>query len=131
MRTIDADESTEPKFMERVYAVVTQIPSGRVTTYGAIARAVGHPRSARMVGWAVNNPPPEVGACCHRVVNRIGFLSGGWSFGHPDVMRDQLRAEGVNFVDEYQVDLKRHFWDPDLESTPADEMDNLEDVAVD
>ena len=81
-----------------------------------------------MVGWAVNSPPPELDLPCHRVVNRIGYLSGGWHFGHPDVMRDALLDEGVTFVDEYQVDLTRHFWDPSLESATADEMDDLEDV---
>jgi methylated-DNA-protein-cysteine methyltransferase related protein len=117
-------------FMDRVYALVAQIPHGHVTTYGAIARAIGQPRSARMVGWAVSAPPPELQLPCHRVVNRIGFLSGGWHFGHPDVMRDALQAEGVQFVDDYQVDLKRHFWDPSVESATADEMDDLEDVPI-
>jgi methylated-DNA-protein-cysteine methyltransferase related protein len=100
--------------MDRVYALVAQIPHGSVTTYGAIARAIGQPRAARMVGWAVSAPPPELQLPCHRVVNRIGFLSGGWHFGHPDVMRDALQAEGVQFIDEYQVDLKRlcQVWDP-------------------
>ena len=122
--------STETNFTNRVYAVVARIPLGRVTTYGAIARALGEARSARMVGWAINSPPPELDLPCHRVVNRVGFLSGGWHFGHPDVMLDALLAEGVRFIDEYQVDLKRHFWDPDLDSTAADEVDDLERVAL-
>jgi methylated-DNA-protein-cysteine methyltransferase-like protein len=125
------DVSTGTNFTNRVYAVVARIPHGRVTTYGAIARALGEPRSARMVGWAVNAPPPELQLPCHRVVNRIGFLSGGWHFGHPDVMRDALREEDITFVDEYQVDLKQHFWDPDLDSATADEMDDLERIALD
>lgn len=116
--------------MERVYASVAAIPHGRVTTYGAIARSIGQPRAARMVGWAVSAPPPAMQLPCHRVVNRIGFLSGGWHFGHPDVMRAALKAEGVHFVDEYQVDLKRHFWDPSLDSSAAHEVDDLEDVPV-
>jgi methylated-DNA-protein-cysteine methyltransferase-like protein len=118
-----------PKFIDRVHEVVAQIPYGRVTTYGAIARSLGEAKSARMVGWAVNSPPPELNLPCHRVVNRIGFLSGGWHFGHPDVMRDALLAEAITFVDEYQVDLDRHFWDPSLESAAADEMNDLEDIA--
>jgi len=81
-----------------------------------------------MVGWAVNSPPPELNLPCHRVVNRIGYLSGGWNFGHPDIMRDALLDEGVTFVEEYQVDMKRHFWDPSLESAAADEMNDLEDI---
>ena len=117
-------------FVDRVHRIVARIPPGSVTTYGAIARAIGDPRAARMVGWAVSSPPPELHLPCHRVVNRIGFLSGGWHFGHPDVMKNQLLAEGVVFRDEYQVDLKRHFWDPSLDSPSTDEMNDLEHVAV-
>ncbi|HET7056181.1 MAG TPA: MGMT family protein [Thermomicrobiales bacterium] len=117
------------KFIDRVHEVVARIPFGRVTTYGAIARSLGEARAARMVGWAVNSPPPELNLPCHRVVNRIGFLSGGWHFGHPDVMRDALLAEGITFVAEYQVDLSRYFWDPSLESAATDEMDDLKDIS--
>jgi methylated-DNA-protein-cysteine methyltransferase related protein len=124
------DVSTGTNFTNRVYAVVARIPHGRVTTYGAIARSLGEPRSARMVGWAVNKPPPELQLPCHRVVNRIGYLSGGWHFGHPDVMRDALLDEHITFVDEYQVDLRRHFWDPDLDSASADEVDDLERITL-
>ncbi len=99
-------------FIERVYAVVACIPYGRVTTYGRIARALGAPRSARMVGWALNRTPPELQLPAHRVVNRVGFLSGGLHFGHHDVMRDLLLAEGVPFVEEYTVDLGAALWDP-------------------
>lgn len=99
-------------FDERVYTVVSAIPRGRVTTYGLIARALGDPRSARMVGWAMRRTPPGRRIPAHRVVNRIGFLSGGWHFGHPDIMRDRLVAENIQFVDEYQVDLTMNLWDP-------------------
>jgi methylated-DNA-protein-cysteine methyltransferase-like protein len=99
-------------FVERVYAVVASIPHGRVTTYGRIARALGAPRSARMVGWALTRTPPELRLPAHRVVNRVGFLSGGEHFGHPDVMRGLLRDEGVPFVEEYTVDLAAVLWDP-------------------
>jgi methylated-DNA-protein-cysteine methyltransferase related protein len=99
-------------FPERVYAMVAAIPYGRVTTFGRIARALGAPRSARMVGWALTRTPPEMHLPAHRVVNRIGFLSGGLHFGHPDVMRGLLIAEDVTFVDEYTVDLARFVWDP-------------------
>jgi methylated-DNA-protein-cysteine methyltransferase related protein len=122
-------QQSGPKFVDRVHELVAQIPFGRVTTYGAIARALGEVRAARMVGWAVSSPPPELNLPCHRVVNRIGYLSGGWHFGHPDVMRDALLAEGITFVDEYQVDLGRYFWDPSFDSAAADKMDDLEDVA--
>lgn len=104
-------------FPERVHAVVARIPWGSVTTYGAIARALGSPRSARMVGWALRYARPDQNLPCHRVVNRIGFLSGGEAFGHPDIMRDLLLAESVPFCDAYQVDLNRAFWDPADDST--------------
>ena len=100
------------QFAARVYDLVGRIPRGRVTTYGRIARAVGDPRAARMVGWALMHGVECDDLPCHRVVNRIGFLSGGWHFGHPDVMRGLLLAEGVPFKDEYQVDLERCLWIP-------------------
>jgi methylated-DNA-protein-cysteine methyltransferase related protein len=128
MPKVANDADRRPNFVERVYVVVAQIPYGRVTTYGAIARSLGEARSARMVGWAVNSPPPELDLPCHRVVNRIGYLSGGWHFGHPDIMRNALLEERITFVDEYQVDLTRHFWDPSLESAASDEVDDLEDI---
>lgn len=99
-------------FAERVYAVVEAIPVGRVTTFGLIARALGSPRSARIVGGALMHTPEDRHIPAHRVVNRIGFLSGGWHFGHPDIMRDRLLAEGVPFKDEYTVDLVKVIWDP-------------------
>ncbi len=101
-------------FAERVYGIVAAIPAGRVTTYGLIARAIGSPRSARIVGWTLRHGPDHHDLPAHRVVNRIGFLSGGWHFGHPDVMRDRLLAEGVPFrdLDEYLVDINACLWDP-------------------
>lgn len=85
-----------------------------------------------MVGWLMHAVPPELDLPCHRVVNRYGYLSGGWHFGHPDIMRDRLLAEGVSFEDEYQVDLKRCLWLPweeDELSTTTDEVDDLDSVA--
>lgn len=99
-------------FVEAVFAVVRQIPVGKVTTYGRIARVAGAPRSARMVGWALHHAPEDIAAVAHRVVNRNGELTGGWSWGHPQVMRSLLEDEGVTFVAEFQVDLVRHLWEP-------------------
>jgi methylated-DNA-protein-cysteine methyltransferase-like protein len=103
------------EFVEAVYRIVAQIPRGRVTTYGRIARAVGRARSARLVGWALHATPPERQLPCQRVVNRDGELTGGWHWGHPAVMRDLLVAEGVPFKAEFIVDLERCVWDPELE----------------
>jgi methylated-DNA-protein-cysteine methyltransferase-like protein len=122
---------TLPPMPDRVYAIIGQIPRGRVTTYGSIARALGSARGARMVGWLLHASPPELHLPCHRVVNRYGYLSGGWHFGHPDIMRGRLVAEGVPFSDEYQVDLKRCLWLPWEDEDPssaADEMDDLNAV---
>jgi len=102
----------EATFRERTYDLVRQIPDGCVTTYGAIARALGAPRSARMVGWAMASCPADVSEVAHRVVNRYGELSGGWSWGHPDVMRSLLEDEGIPFSGPYTVDLNRCLWVP-------------------
>ncbi len=109
--------SSRSAFFERVYTVVAHIPRGRVTTYGAIARALGAPRAARSVGWALSVAPVEAGLPCHRVVDRNGYLSGGWHWGHPDVMAGLLRDEGVPFLDPYRVDLAACLWLPDEEET--------------
>lgn len=116
-----------PEFAAKVYRIVGCIPRGHVTTYGRIARAIGDVRGARMVGWALIMAPPELP--CQRVVNRNGELTGGWHFGHPDVMRSLLLAEGVPFAAEYQVDLSQCLWDPSngILAT-ADEMDDLKAV---
>lgn len=106
---------SERRFPERVHDVVRLIPPGRVTTYGRIARYLGAPRSARMVGYAMHRCPDDVSEIAHRVVNRDGELTGGWSWGHPAIMRGLLEDEGVTFSDEYRVDLSRHLWDPNLE----------------
>lgn len=122
-----------PEFTARVYELVARIPPGRVTTYGAVARAIGSVRGARMVGWALHATPPELDLPCHRVVNRYGELSGGWHFGHPDVMKALLEAEDVPFAAEYQVDLSRCLWAPwdDEESAASDEMDDLHPISGD
>ncbi len=105
----------DPSFPNRVYRLVLLIPRGKVTTYGTIAAVLGDRRGARMVGWAMSNCPPEVSEVAHRVVNRYGELSGGWAWGHPEVMKQLLVEEGVTFVDEYQVDLDKHLWIPPME----------------
>lgn len=116
---------------ERVYHVVAAIPRGKVTTYGAIARTVGKARGARMVGWLLNAVPEQRDLPCHRVVNRFGHLSGGWHFGHPDVMKGLLVAEHVPFIDEYQVDLRRCLWLPwEADSAASDEVHDLDPVSL-
>ncbi|GGH67635.1 MAG: MGMT family protein [Bacteroidetes bacterium] len=99
-------------FFERVYAVVVQIPEGRVTSYGAIARAIGAPGSARTVGYAMNasHNNPEIPA--HRVVNRNGLLTGKHHFEGTRLMQQLLENEGVKVVDDQIQNFSQHFWDP-------------------
>lgn len=97
-------------YYERVYSVVAQIPRGRVSTYGVIARYLGIASGARMVGYALNNVS-ETNIPAHRVVNRNGELTGRAHFPN-DTMRERLRQEGVTFIDEYQIDIEKHLWDP-------------------
>lgn len=113
----------DPSFPGRVYRLVRLIPPGKVTTYGTIAAVLGDRRGARMVGWAMSNCPEDVSEMAHRVVNRYGELSGGWAWGHPEVMKQLLVEEGVSFVDEFQVDLNRHLWIPPMETDIANEPD--------
>jgi methylated-DNA-protein-cysteine methyltransferase-like protein len=110
----DQDQSEPTSFPERVYTIVREIPDGYVTTYGTIAAVLGDRRAARMVGWAMHSCPPDVSEKAHRVVNRYGELSGGWAWGHPEIMKQLLVDEGVTFVAEYRVNLDRHFWLPPL-----------------
>jgi methylated-DNA-protein-cysteine methyltransferase related protein len=100
-------------FFELVYDVVRQIPKGRVTSYGAIAAALGARSSSRMVGWAMNNAHiirPKVPA--HRVVNRQGLLTGKMHFAHPDQMQELLEKEGVEVKNDKVQDFEKKFWDP-------------------
>ena len=106
-------------FERDVHAVVRLIPSGRVTSYGAIAQYLGAVRSSRMVGWAMNRAlktPPEVHPVpAHRVVNRIGVLSGRLHFPTPTAMQERLEAEGVIIRNHKVVDFEAHFWNPSTE----------------
>src|SRR5690625_7898442 len=84
----------EISFFERVYQVVRQIPYGRVTSYGAIAKFIGSPQSARMVGWAMNSAHSKPDVPAHRVVNRNGLLTGKHHFPGTDTMRSEERRVG-------------------------------------
>lgn len=98
-------------FFNRVYEVVRCIPPGKVTTYGIIAEFLGSKGSARMVGWALNAVLDRIDIPCHRVVNRMGELSGKMHFEHPFQMKERLLAENVRFIGE-AVDLSKHLWKP-------------------
>ena len=102
-------------FFQDVYDVVKLIPKGRVTSYGAIAKYLGSPRSSRMVGWAMNNAHsmPEIPA--HRVINRNGLLTGKIHFDEPDKMEKLLQKEGVSVNNDQVQDFDQLFWDPIIE----------------
>lgn len=95
---------------ERIYAVVCQIPAGKVATYGQIARLAGNPRWARAVGYALHNNPRPGEIPCHRVVNREGKTAAAFAFGGSDIQRALLENEGVTFLPDGRVDLKKHLW---------------------
>lgn len=97
-------------YYQRVHKIVAKIPAGKVSTYGAIAQYLGIKSGARMVGYALNNSG-ETNIPAHRVVNRNGELTGRTHFSG-DTMRERLQQEGIDFVDAYQVDIEKHFWDP-------------------
>jgi methylated-DNA-protein-cysteine methyltransferase-like protein len=105
--------TNDRSFFTDVYDVVRQIPKGRVTSYGAIANYLGTKSSARMVGWAMNGShaiTPSVPA--HRVVNRLGMLSGKAHFNPPSRMETLLKKEGILVKNDVIVDFEKHFWDP-------------------
>ncbi len=107
-------------FFDRVYAVVLQIPPGRVTSYGAIAAYLGTPGSSRAVGYAMNaaHNKPQVPA--QRVVNRNGLLTGKHHFQGTNLMAQLLESEGVTVIEDQVQDFKNVFWDPMQELDPFD-----------
>ena len=101
-------------FFERVYEVARQIPYGKVTSYGAIAKVLGAARSARMVGWAMNASHNLEDVPAHRVVNRNGLLTGKHHFDGTNLMQQLLESEGIVVKDNQIVDFQKHFWAPEI-----------------
>ncbi|MAB48355.1 MAG: cysteine methyltransferase [Flavobacteriaceae bacterium] len=101
-------------FFEKVYEVARLIPSGRVTSYGAIAKYLGATKSARIVGYAMNNSS-EKDVPAHRVVNRKGLLTGKHHFEGTNLMQQLLENEGVEVVDNQIQNFEVLFWDPSKE----------------
>lgn len=99
-------------FFQDVHDVVRLIPPGRVTSYGAIAAYLGAKAGARTVGWAMMAGHSVPDLACHRVVNRLGMLTGKHHFGSPDAMQQALEAEGVPVEDDRITDFAQRFWDP-------------------
>ena len=116
LKSVKPSGKKDESFFELVFEVARQIPRGRVTSYGAIATALGTKLSARMVGWAMNGSfrvRPKVPA--HRVVNRNGMLSGKMRFAYPEQMQELLEKEGIKIVDDKVQDFEKKFWDPSKE----------------
>jgi methylated-DNA-protein-cysteine methyltransferase related protein len=113
IKTVKPSGKKDESFFELVYEVARQIPKGRVTSYGAIAECLGTKSSARMVGWAMNGAgkiKPKVPA--HRVVNRIGMLSGKHHFTPPGNMEKLLKKEGIKVKNDQVQDFEKVFWNP-------------------
>ena len=102
-------------FFKKVYSVVNKIPYGRVSTYGAIANYLGTKKSARVVGWAMNASHVIKDIPSHRVVNRIGLLSGKNHFFGNNLMKQLLESEGIEIKNDKIVNFINFFWDPSLE----------------
>jgi methylated-DNA-protein-cysteine methyltransferase-like protein len=101
----------EDSFFDKVHQLAKQIPYGRVSTYGAIAKHLGMARSARMVGWAMNASHNLDDVPAHRVVNRIGLLSGKHHFEGTNLMQQLLESEGIQVKNNQVVDFEKVFWD--------------------
>jgi len=100
-------------FFNQVYDVARKIPFGKVTSYGAIAKYLGTAQSARVVGWAMNDSHSQKDYVpAHRVVNKIGLLSGKHHFGNSNTMQQLLENEGIQIIDDQIIDFQKIFWDP-------------------
>lgn len=95
---------------ERIYDVVKKIPKGKVATYGTVAAMAGNPRWARVVGYALHVNPEPVTIPCHRVVTRNGEVSAAFAFGGENMQRLLLAEEGVEFLPDGNVDMKKYAW---------------------
>ncbi len=95
---------------KQIYDVVCQIPKGKVSTYGAVARLAGNPHWARVVGYALHNNPAPGLIPCHRVVNREGRPAKTFAFGGDEVQRQMLEAEGVVFEPDGHINLSKYGW---------------------
>lgn len=96
-----------------IFDIVRNIPKGRVTSYGAIAKCIGTGGSARLVGWAMNNAHSVKDVPAHRVVNSKGLLTGKHHFGAPDKMQKLLEKEGIKIKDDQVQDFEKVFWNPE------------------
>ena len=106
----------DDSFFEKVYVLVKQIPYGKVCTYGAIAKALGSPQSARMVGWAMNASHSHTDVPAHRVVNRKGLLTGKHHFEGTNLMQQLLESEGFIIEETQIINFAENLWEPPINS---------------
>jgi len=105
-------QAPKENIYELIYQIVKLIPEGKVTSYGAIANALGLKSGARMVGYAMNASHAVPGIPAHRVVNRNGLLTGKHHFQPAHLMQQLLEKEGILVKNDQVVDFESHFWDP-------------------
>jgi methylated-DNA-protein-cysteine methyltransferase-like protein len=96
----------------KIYDIVSQIPVGKVATYGQIAALAGLPRGARVVGWAMRAVPENWVLPCHRVVNKSGNMAPEYAFGGQEIQRSLLEAEGVTFSINGLINMEENLWKP-------------------
>lgn len=104
-------------FFQNVYDVISLVPPGRATSYGAIAAYLGSKRGARMVGWAMASSYTQEGVPAHRVVNKAGMLSAKLLFETPTAMQEKLENEGITIKEDMIENWDQVFWDPEQELT--------------
>jgi methylated-DNA-protein-cysteine methyltransferase-like protein len=97
-------------FFEQVHRIVRLIPPGKLATYGQIARLLGNPRAARMVGWAMHGISEGSDVPWHRVVNARGTISLDARGPGGAIQRALLEAEGIAFDEHGRLDLQAHGW---------------------
>ena len=95
---------------EKIYEVVKMIPKGKVATYGLVAAMAGNPHWSQVVGYALHSNPDPEHIPCHRVVNRFGQTAKAFVFGGEDRQRELLESEGITFLSDGSVDMKKHLW---------------------
>ena len=102
-------------FFQKVYKVVKMIPSGRVSTYGLIAKYLGSAKSSRVVGYAMNASHQNYDIPAHRVVNRVGLLTGKHHFSGINLMKNLLESEGIKIQNDRVINFDKVVWDPSKE----------------
>jgi len=103
------EQGKRSEFTERVMEVISAIPFGRVTTYGAVAAAAGNPRGARVVVWVLNSSSEREDLPWHRVINSKGGISLKPGYGF-ELQKQLLESEHVEVSNEGYIDLKKYLW---------------------